>query len=632
MKKDNFLVSLFSMPVGSVLESTRKIDPKLQPLEANLGITSIVYFLFKNGFKSNVDYYDINNLRPNDDEIIEYLNRKKPKVIGLSGPLTRCYPSVKRISNIISKTLPESWIVVGGHVTSSSRVILHKTMSDICVVGDGEMPFINLLNYIKNIDKKEIDDSVLEDIKGIAWIDSNKKFRFTGYSDQIVSKDLYFPDYEIVKMGLQNKKYWIKYFFPLASKDRILAREHVKNSKYIPSDNGTILYLPTSKGCVAKCTFCQRYSKGYRKYHLDKLEKYIVMMKKKYNVEVVNVIDENFGSDVKQAKGFSDVMKKHNIFWYAGGVRCSTFSLDDLLYLSNNNCLWLKFGIEAGSQKMLDIMQKTFSVSDIINAIENSVKAGISTQPEAFMIGMPGEDRITVAESAKLAARLRYITGFDCLIGKTFWAMAIPGTPLYEYYEQLGLVGKSIDEQEDYILKEIHTSKIDDYINPNSSSNTEVHYWHYMRLLVGKREYIRISRKNGGSLYSVYINCITSEFTELKEKLILYKKKKKIPVYPIVMWLIMMINLISHRTALIVAKSFSDVIFHTKRAVYKKKGVDNFFSDRKNIIDRFAITDNRIDSAITKSKRSLRGIVIDNRNRALNSEKDKFNIMLHNGR
>ena len=176
-------------------------------------------------------------------------------------------------------------------------------------------------------------------------------------------------------------------------------------------------------------------------------------MKEKYNVEVVNVIDENFGSDVKQAKGFSDVMKRHNIFWYAGGVRCTTFGLDDLLYLSNNNCLWLKFGIEAGSQKMLDVMQKTFSVADIVSAIENTVKAGISTQPEAFMIGMPGEDRHTVADSARLAAKLRYITGFNYLIGKTFWAMAIPGTPLYEYYEQLGLIGKSIDEKERYICK-----------------------------------------------------------------------------------------------------------------------------------------------------------------------------------
>jgi radical SAM superfamily enzyme YgiQ (UPF0313 family) len=620
------------MPVGSVSDGIKKIDPKSQPLEANLGITSLIYYLSKNGFKDNVDYYDVNNLRPSDDDLIEYLKRKKPKVVGLSGPLTRCYPSVKRISGIVSKILPESWIVVGGHVTSSSDVILQKTKVDVCIVGDGEIPLVNLLNYIVKADKKEIDDNIFDVFKGLSWIDSNKKFRFSGYSNQIISNDLYFPDYKIVEMGLQNKKNWIKYFFPLACKDRILAREHVKNNKYIPSDSGTILYLPTSKGCVAKCTFCQRYSKGYRKYHLDKLEEYIVKMKEKYNVEVVNVIDENFGSDVKQAKGFSDVMKRHNIFWYAGGVRCTTFGLDDLLYLSNNNCLWLKFGIEAGSQKMLDVMQKTFSVADIVSAIENTVKAGISTQPEAFMIGMPGEDRCTVADSARLAAKLRYITGFNYLIGKTFWAMAIPGTPLYEYYEQLDLIGKSIDDKERYILKEIHTSKINDYVNPHQSSNREVHYWHYMRLLIGKREYINISRKNGDSLYKLYSNCVVVEFKELIEKNILYIKQRKIPIYPVVMWWIMMVNLLFPSLALFFAKLFSDIIFYTKKNIYKKKGVKNFFTTSENINKKHIITDNRINSAITKSKRSLRGIVMNNRENIQNSEEDNTAIMLHNGR
>ena len=170
MKKNNCFVSFFSMPVGSVSDGIKKIDPKSQPLEANLGITSLIYYLSKNGFKDNVDYYDVNNLRPSDDDLIEYLKRKKPKVVGLSGPLTRCYPSVKRISGIVSKILPESWIVVGGHVTSSSDVILQKTKVDVCIVGDGEIPLVNLLNYIVKTDKKEIDDNIFDGFKGLSWI------------------------------------------------------------------------------------------------------------------------------------------------------------------------------------------------------------------------------------------------------------------------------------------------------------------------------------------------------------------------------------------------------------------------------------------------------------------------------
>ena len=44
----------------------------------------------------------------------------------------------------------------------------------------------------------------------------------------------------------------------------------------------------TSKGCVARCTFCQRGSKGYVTYDLDKLDEYLTLLKEKYNSHVFN--------------------------------------------------------------------------------------------------------------------------------------------------------------------------------------------------------------------------------------------------------------------------------------------------------------------------------------------------------
>ena len=51
----------------------------------------------------------------------------------------------------------------------------------------------------------------------------------------------------------------------------------------------------TTKGCVAKCTFCQRGSKGYSVYDLDKLESHLKNLRDNCNVGFLCVDDENFG-------------------------------------------------------------------------------------------------------------------------------------------------------------------------------------------------------------------------------------------------------------------------------------------------------------------------------------------------
>ena len=53
--------------------------------------------------------------------------------------------------------------------------------------------------------------------------------------------------------------------------------EEIKNKK--------VGRIQTSKGCVAKCTFCQRATKGYRVFGHNHMEARIIELKEKYNVE-----------------------------------------------------------------------------------------------------------------------------------------------------------------------------------------------------------------------------------------------------------------------------------------------------------------------------------------------------------
>ena len=66
---------------------------------------------------------------------------------------------------------------------------------------------------------------------------------------------------------------------------------------------------------------------------------------------------------------------------------------------------------------------------------------------------MPGETEQTIKETGEFLASMRYLQNYDWNVNLPLsnWAMALPGTPLYEYGKQLGLIGQSLDEDEKYL-------------------------------------------------------------------------------------------------------------------------------------------------------------------------------------
>ena len=101
---------------------------------------------------------------------------------------------------------------------------------------------------------------------------------------------------------------------------------------------------------------------------------------------------------------------------------------------------------------MLDIMDKVFTTDHVTTALKNCQKLSMYS-PLALMLGMPGETdetaRQTGAFIGKIAASFGTcpeVMGYDL-----FYAMPFPGTPLYEYGQQVGVIGKTIEEEEQYL-------------------------------------------------------------------------------------------------------------------------------------------------------------------------------------
>jgi len=366
------------------------------------------------------------------------------------------------------------------------------------VVGDGEIAWIGILKLLEKQlaeGKNELIIDELIKIKGIAVLKNNELI-FTGYGQRLPSRDMVFPSYDYLETGLLGKKEAINNYFRRFDTNIVFA---VSERSYEKERKPMVANIFLSKGCVSKCTFCQRGSKGYNVYDLDKLETHLKMLRDNYNVGFLIIGDENFGSNKKHTYQAVEIINKYNFLWVASGVRCVSVTKEDLLFYKKNGCCCIIFGIESGSQAMLDLMEKKFTVADIKKAIFSAYDIGLYTLPLGFMLGMPGESLKTARESGKLmgeiSARLRVPAG--SLFKNTDLNHALPlvGTPLYEYGKQLGLIGETVDDEERYLESTSNVAMYKRYyINLNGAPMSEVVFWDILVFMEATRTYVKFMK------------------------------------------------------------------------------------------------------------------------------------------
>lgn len=472
-------------------------DDSESPIMPKIAIVSLIKWMECHGYtREEYDFYDIDMLDSSDDEIQQYIESYKPSIVGLSAVVSTSYAQVKRIAKIVRQICPDSWIVMGGNLSASANVVLRKTAVDICVQGDGEIPWVNFLDYVKR-HGKQWDYQELLKIKGLSFIDDKSQLQFTGYGDPIPAEDNPFPDYDILALGLKQRPKALKNYFRNGLKSALFQHDQFSHDE---DGRVNIACFWVSKGCVGRCAFCQRSTSGYRLFDLKALDEHLDYLKKQHNVGFVQLIDENFGTNKKHAYEVADLMKKHGMIWVIGGARCTSFNAEDVKFYHNSGCSGIKFGLESGSQKILDLMQKMFTVEQVREAIKHCVENKIYS-PCAVMIGMPGETNETVKQTGRLLGEIADMQGIPPARFKeeitTFYALPLPGAPLYEYGTQVGVLGTSVDEEEEYLESvSAEAAGRSNYINLNGSSMKKVLFWETLVRLEANRVFSERQKKN----------------------------------------------------------------------------------------------------------------------------------------
>lgn len=396
-------------------------------------------------------FYDIDGLRPPFEEVVEFITRRRPRVLAISAVVSTAYSYVKRLVRETRRVSPETIVVVGGNLAASAELLHRLAGVDICVVGEGERVAVSLMRALERLPDGAPLGGTLAEVRGITFLREDGEMTFTGYEERLPSEEVFRPDWDLLESRSRISNYIVSPDTrPEFVRDPRAAQPHRRGKKV-----GTLI---TAKGCVARCTFCHRWDKGYRPVPVDQIVAQVQELQRRYDVGYVMFTDENFGSDKRHVNELLEKLKPLDILWTVGGVRVRSMSLDLLKRMREAGCVSVFYGMESGSPRILDVMEKKASRQDNLNAARWTREAGLFTIYQ-MIVGMPGEDESTIDDTISF---LKEVTqdAFESprSLMSINYIQALPGTPVYEYARHKGLIGRSLIEEEAYLL---HISDVD---------------------------------------------------------------------------------------------------------------------------------------------------------------------------
>ncbi len=325
------------------------------------------------------------------------------ELIGISAP-TPLFGSADVLLQHVKKVKPGIRTVVGGpHATVNPAQALNAGF-DIAVIGEGESTLVDLVRALE-------EKRPLEAVAGIAYRDGNEvKYTplrpFIPHLDQIPFPSRHFIDY----------------------------------SRY------RRLGIISMRGCPYRCLYCKPveeklFGKKLRKRSLENVTEEIDELIQGYGNRTINFKDDTL--TVNQSEWFAGLdehLRSRNLRldWICSS-RVDTVDKKKLQVMKSAGCRQIFFGIESGSQRILDYYQKDISVERIIETFDMCHSVGIKPCA-SVMLGAPPETREDLEKTYDLVRRIKPFT----------WHMHIT-TPLCgSYLYERAQAEKRIEKTTDY--------------------------------------------------------------------------------------------------------------------------------------------------------------------------------------
>jgi len=404
-----------------MIDSVLLIRPySISKKEFPVGLLYVGTALKNKGYR--VKIIDLQDEPKVEDKVIEILSKSPNMILGISA-LAMSYRWLKEFTLKLKKISPQTLVVVGGHIAIAYEILLSKTGVDYVCLGEGEETFSEL---IEKINKQES----VNDVRGIAYKNNDQIIK-TDFRPFL--KEFLIPDYSLVDAD--------RYFIH-PTEDRFFA--HSTGYKEREKKDDKLAVIMFSRGCIGGCRFCYRHLPGFRQGSIDWSFKHLLLLYNQFGVRYFRFDDELFTNSPGWFEEFCQKLKDSNlnILFRITGLRADMVNDHQLKMLKEIGCIAINYGIESGSQKILNNMNKQTTVEQNLAVLKKTKSYGLQVMAY-IMLGYEGEDKKTLNETMSLLLE----SGLEPKYISLFYTVALPGTQLYKNC----LANGKIKDEEKYL-------------------------------------------------------------------------------------------------------------------------------------------------------------------------------------
>ena len=319
------------------------------------------------------------------DLIVQTLREKRPNIIGFSILQANRWGALE-IAETAKAVNPEMTVVFGGIGATFlwKHFLTHFKAVDFCVLGEGEYPFLKLVRAIEKGHPKK-----LKSVKGIA-------FRTKGHP--------------------------VKTARPLPIKNL--------DDLPIPSKYFDYQHVAFTRGCPGNCTFCGSPRFWGRRVRFHSAAYFVKQLEYLYKrgTKFFYFSDDTFLINKERVIDICKKIIERNlkISWFAIS-RVDLVNEDVLYWMRMAGCTQISYGVESGSEKIRNFLNKNIQSDQIKKAFDLTTRYGILARAY-FIYGSPGENRDTIQETIDLINEIKPLSTI-------FYILDIfPGTALYDMF------------------------------------------------------------------------------------------------------------------------------------------------------------------------------------------------------
>lgn len=362
----------------------------------SLGLLHLAAQVRLDGYQAAIIESDIEKLSPS--QVAERIIQAQPRYVAITLFTVGVWHAIE-IARKVKYVLPETIILVGGpHISSMGLETMQRfQVFDIAIVNEGEQVLSELLPILDQ-GKKPFS------VKGILYRVGNQVLE-TPKAPIIKNLDkLPLPAWDL----LPN--------FPAA---------------YLPAiydyPRGPVATIAASRGCPFHCEFCDTSTFGaqIRRYSPEAVFNMMQHLNKTYAIRHIMFVDDLFVASRTRVLKLCELILESGLkMTWTCTARVDTVKPDVLKQMKAAGCWEISFGLETGSNELLQKMEKSARVEKSEQAIKWTHEAGIRCKG-LFMLGYPGETHETIQMTKAFIKRIplttMHLTKFT----------PYPGSPIY---------------------------------------------------------------------------------------------------------------------------------------------------------------------------------------------------------